>query len=131
MSTVGEILRSERERQGRTLQEVSDALNIKPAYLSAIEADRYEDIPGVVFVKGFIRNYGTYLSMDGAALVQEYKRTFSGRTPQPEVRSVVKAKKKHILRHSGKKTIRKGKWPEITIIAGVVIFLLLIVWIVL
>ena len=58
MPTVGEVLRTERERQGRTLKEISDALNIKRQYLAALEEDRYDDIPGVVFVKGFIRNYG-------------------------------------------------------------------------
>ena len=69
MPTVGEVLRTERERQGRTLKEISDALNIKRQYLAALEEDRYDDIPGVVFVKGFIRNYGNCLGMDGGALV--------------------------------------------------------------
>ena len=35
MPTVGEVLRTERERQGRTLKEISDALNIKRQYLAA------------------------------------------------------------------------------------------------
>ena len=73
MPTVGEVLRTERERQGRTLKEISDALNIKRQYLAALEEDRYDDIPGVVFVKGFIRNYGNCLGMDGGALVDTYK----------------------------------------------------------
>ena len=34
MPTVGEVLRTERERQGRTLKEISDALNIKRQYLA-------------------------------------------------------------------------------------------------
>lgn len=86
MPTVGEVLRMERERQGRTLKEISDALNIKRQYLAALEEDRYDDIPGVVFVKGFIRNYGNCLGMDGGALVDTYKASLTGRTPQPEVR---------------------------------------------
>ena len=39
MPTVGEVLRTERERQGRTLKEISDALNIKRQYLAALEED--------------------------------------------------------------------------------------------
>lgn len=133
MPTVGEVLRTERERQGRTLKEISDAINIKREYLAALEADRYDDIPGVVFVKGFIRNYGNCLGMDGGALVETYKSSLNGRTPQPEVRAAVpvrrgKAKKKE--RHKeAKKKGRNGKWPEITIVAGVILFLLLFVWI--
>jgi len=39
-------------------------------------------------------------------------------------------KKKKIRKDSTKKKKqRQGKWPEITIIAGIIIFLLLIIWI--
>lgn len=132
MPTVGEVLRTERERQGRTLKEISDAVNIKREYLDALEHDRYDDIPGVVFVKGFIRNYGNFLGMDGGALVKEYKHSLNGRTPQPEVRAAVPVRKgkEKKERHTEAKTKgRKGKWPEITIVAGVILFLLLVVWI--
>ncbi len=129
MSTVGDVLRSERERQGRTLQEVSDALHIKRGYLQALEQDDYDVIPGVVFVKGFIRNYGNYLSLDGNALVNEYKAAFTGRTPQPEVRAAASVSAGRKKDKPAKKKKRKGKWPEITIIAGIIMFLLLIVWI--
>lgn len=133
MPTVGEVLRTERERQGRTLKEISDALNIKRQYLAALEEDRYDDIPGVVFVKGFIRNYGNYLGMDGGALVDTYKASLTGRTPQPEVRAAMPVRrskdKKRAKHKEAKKKGRNGKWPEITIIAGVILFLLLIVWI--
>lgn len=127
-SSIGDVLRLAREQQGLTLQEVSEALNIKREYLEALEQNEYDSIPGAVFVKGFIRNYGNFLELDGIALVREYKASVEERTPQPEVRTILSAKDKKNRKDSRKKT-RQGNWPEITIIAGIIIFLLLIIWI--
>ena len=117
-SSIGEVLRLAREQQGLTLQDVSDALNIKREYLEALEKDEYDAIPGAVFVKGFLRNYGNFLELDGIALAREYKE------------NIMPVKKKKVRKDSNKKKKqRQGKWPEITIIAGIIIFLLLIIWI--
>ncbi|WP_293987356.1 RodZ family helix-turn-helix domain-containing protein [Megasphaera sp.] len=128
-SSIGEVLRLAREQQGLTLQDVSDALNIKRAYLEALEKDEYDAIPGAVFVKGYLRNYGNFLELDGVALAKEYKENVEERTPQPEVRTIMPMKKKKVRKEPKKKKQRQGKWPEITIIAGIIIFLLLIIWI--
>ena len=129
-SSIGEVLRLAREQQGLTLQDVSDALNIKREYLEALEKDEYDAIPGAVFVKGFLRNYGNFLELDGIAPAREYKENVEERTPQPEVRTIMPVKKKKVRKDSNKKKKqRQGKWPEITIIAGIIIFLLLIIWI--
>lgn len=128
MPTIGSILQKTRVQQERTLQEVSSALHIKTEYLEALEQDAYERIPGAVFAKGFIRNYGNYLGLDGTGLVQAYKTSYEQWRPQPEIRPVAVKKKKTAKSRRVKK--RKGKWPEITIIAGVIIFLLLMVWLV-
>ncbi len=130
MSSLGTILRKEREKQGRTLKEVSDALNIKQKYLEALEKDTYDDIPGVVFMKGFTRNYGNYLGLNGETLVREYKGAFAATIPQPDVRpAAVQNMPKKPKKDGKKKNKQQGKWPEITIIAGIVICLLLIIWI--
>lgn len=128
MVSIGIALQEARIQQGRTLQEVSDALNIKKEYLDALEKEEYDAIPGSVFVKGFIRNYGDYIGLDGQSLVREYKISYEQWRPQPEVRPVTIKKKKTKTKHKPRK--HHGKWPEITIIAGVVIFLLLIIWII-
>lgn len=128
-SSIGEVLRLAREQQGLTLQDVSDALNIKRAYLEALEKDEYDAIPGAVFVKGYLRNYGNFLELDGVALAKEYKENVEERTPQPEVRTIMPMKKKKVRKEPKKKKQRQGKWPEITIVAGIIIFLLLIIWI--
>lgn len=102
-SSIGEVLRLAREQQGLTLQDVSDALNIKREYLEALEKDEYDAIPGAVFVKGFLRNYGIFLELDGIALAREYKENVEERTPQPEVRTIMPVKKKKVRKDSNKR----------------------------
>lgn len=97
-SSIGEVLRLAREQQGLTLQDVSDALNIKREYLEALEKDEYDAIPGAVFVKGFLRNYGIFLELDGIALAREYKENVEERTPQPEVRTIMPVKRRKSAR---------------------------------
>ena len=61
---MGEMLRAERNRQGRTLQEVARATCINDKYLEAIEADDYSPIPGYFFLRAFVLQYARYLGMD-------------------------------------------------------------------
>ncbi len=71
--TIGEKLRSAREAQGKTIQEASAATRIKPSYLEALEAERFKELGGNVYAKGFIRSYAGYLGLDPATLLDEYR----------------------------------------------------------
>lgn len=129
MTAVGSVLQAERERQGRTLKEVSDKINIKEIYLSALETETFTDIPGDVFVKGFIRNYANYLGLDGAALVREYKQNSLPAAANPVVQEKVKKQPKG-AKPVTRERRKQGLLPEITIIAGVILFLLLCLWLI-
>ena len=126
MSSIGNILRTERETQGRTLTEVSKAVYIKTKYLSALEEENFAAIPGEVYVKGFIRAYASYLGVDGEELVAQYDGPSESILLQKETPTAVTEGGKG--RRSRR---RKGvSWPEITIIIGVILFILLIVWLI-
>ena len=73
MAELGEELRRERVRRNLTFKDVEQVLHIKQTYLEAIEDGKYDIIPGQVYVKGFIRNYGNYLDLDGDRLVKAYQ----------------------------------------------------------
>jgi cytoskeletal protein RodZ len=73
MNELGQTLRTRREERGLTLKEVEQALNIRVKYLQAIEEENYQLIPGEVYVKGFLRNYASYLGLNGEEFVQRYK----------------------------------------------------------
>ncbi|HZD68751.1 MAG TPA: RodZ domain-containing protein [Actinomycetes bacterium] len=71
--TIGEKLRSAREAQGKTIQEASAATRIKPSYLEALEAERFGELGGNVYAKGFIRSYAGYLGLDPTSLLEEFR----------------------------------------------------------
>ena len=73
MAELGEELRRERVRRNLTFKDMEQVLHIKTTYLEAIEDGNYDIIPGQVYVKGFIRNYGNYLDLDGDRLVKVYQ----------------------------------------------------------
>ena len=126
MSSIGNILRTERETQGRTLTEVSKAVYIKTKYLSALEEENFAAIPGEVYVKGFIRAYASYLGMDGEELVAQYDGPSESIILQKETPTAVTEVGKGRRRRRRKAV----SWPEITIIIGVILFILLIVWLI-
>lgn len=74
MQTVGEILRSEREKKGLSVKEIEFATSIRTLYITAIEEDNYGIIPGEVYVKGFIRNYSSYLGLDSQEIMDLYRK---------------------------------------------------------
>ena len=71
MSDIGSQLRQAREAHGLSLEQVQKATRIKRAYLEAIEADRFEDLPGVVQARGFVRTYAGCVGLDPDALAAQ------------------------------------------------------------
>lgn len=94
MQTVGEMLRSERERKGLTLKDVELETNIRVMYLNAIELGNYSVIPGEAYLKGFIRNYANMLGLNGAEYVELYRKNQEGTssTSAPSVKVALEDK---------------------------------------
>lgn len=69
---LGTILRKEREGQNLSLKEIESAISIRTKYLDAIENERYGELPGEVYVKGFIRNYAKFLGLDADTIMKVY-----------------------------------------------------------
>lgn len=68
----GEHLKREREMRGVSLEEVSQATRISTRFLEAIENERWDELPGGVFNRGFIRAIARFLGLDEDGLVAEY-----------------------------------------------------------
>jgi cytoskeleton protein RodZ len=64
MTSVGEILRTARESQGRAVAEVAEELCITQRYVSSIERDEIANLPGFFFYKSFARQYAAFLGVD-------------------------------------------------------------------
>jgi cytoskeleton protein RodZ len=67
--TPGTVLASARKAAGLSIADVAAQLRLSPRQVQALEADRYEALPGTVFVRGFIRNYARALKLDPEPLL--------------------------------------------------------------
>lgn len=74
MENLGRKLREEREERGLSLNDVHNVTKIRVKYLKAIEEGRFSEIPGEVYLKGFIKNYANYLGLDGGQMIREYEQ---------------------------------------------------------
>jgi cytoskeletal protein RodZ len=72
--SIGALLRERREAMGASLAEVEAATKIRQKYLSALEADEWQLLPGEVVGRGFLRNYATYLGIEPTEMI-ERRRT--------------------------------------------------------
>jgi len=76
----GEHLKREREMRGVSLNEISAATRISTRFLEAIENDRWNELPGGAFNRGFIRSIARFLGLDEDSLVAEYALDTSDNT---------------------------------------------------
>lgn len=63
MTSVGEVLRSARESQGRGTAEIADELCLTQRYLQALESDDLSNLPGIFFYKSFVKQYAETLGV--------------------------------------------------------------------
>jgi cytoskeletal protein RodZ len=87
----GEHLKREREMRGVSLNEISAATRISTKFLEAIENDRWSELPGGAFNRGFIRSIARYLGLDEDSIVAEYSLDTSGSANVREAPQFVKA----------------------------------------
>jgi cytoskeleton protein RodZ len=71
---IGATLREARNRRKLDLAEVEAAIKIRPRFLSALENEEWDVLPGGAYTRGFIRTYAAYLGLDGERLADEYRR---------------------------------------------------------
>src|SRR5215216_4232705 len=74
MSSIGETLRRERLRQNLGLEKISKELKISQRFLEAIEDERFDRLPAVVFAKSFVRQYAGLLGLDPEEMAAEVQR---------------------------------------------------------
>jgi cytoskeletal protein RodZ len=89
---VGSILKNGRESKQMTLGEVSRVTRISIPNLEAIEHNRFDELPGEVFVRGFLRSYAQAVGVMPQEILAKYTQSRRVRlvTPLP-VASTVKA----------------------------------------
>ena len=72
--SVGARLREARTRKKLGIPEAEAETKIRARYLQAIENDDWEQLPGDVYARAFIRTYARFLGLDGDRLAEEQRR---------------------------------------------------------
>src|SRR5438045_2258979 len=72
MGSFGQRLQREREMRGITLEEIATSTKIGTRSLRALEEEDFDQLPGGIFNKGFVRAYARYLGIDEDQAVADY-----------------------------------------------------------
>jgi cytoskeleton protein RodZ len=81
--SFGGKLKQQREQRGITLDDISASTKIGTRMLHALEEDHFEQLPGGIFNKGFIRAYARCVGLDEDQAVADYL-AFTNGTSEPE-----------------------------------------------
>ncbi len=80
MFEIGDSLREARTRRGLSAEDVQKGIRIRERYLTALEDERWELLPGEAYAKGFLRTYAEFLGLDGGLYIDE----FNARIARPD-----------------------------------------------
>ena len=85
MESVGQLLRRHRSEKRMSVEEISRATRVPSASIERIEADRFEELPGEVFVRGFLRSYARAVEISPDEVLARYtaSRRIAWVTPLP------------------------------------------------
>jgi cytoskeleton protein RodZ len=82
LPSFGEKLKLEREKRKITLDQISASTKIGTRMLQALEGDKFSQLPGGIFNKGFVRAYARVVGLDEDQTVADYLQA-SGEAAPP------------------------------------------------
>jgi cytoskeletal protein RodZ len=85
MESIGTFLKKAREARRMGIAEVSRVTRIPVPVLQSLESDHFDDLPGEVFVRGFLKSYAKAVRVVPEDLLARYtsSRRMTNVTPLP------------------------------------------------
>ena len=83
MESIGTWLRRERELRNIDLVEVADRTRIPLQQLERLEDDRFAELPGEVFVKGYLRAYARAVGVPSEEVLGRFANSMRSRDVMP------------------------------------------------
>lgn len=65
---IGPILKAARLKRGQTLDAVAQQTRISKRFLEALENNRFDEFPALVYLRGFLKGYCEHLELDFASI---------------------------------------------------------------
>ena len=75
IENFGSYLKHERELRGVSLEEISGTTKIHIRFLQALEKNNFDELPGEVFIKGYIRSYANIIGSDVEEILNIYEES--------------------------------------------------------
>jgi cytoskeletal protein RodZ len=94
LGAFGEKLRKQREQRGIELEKISNTTKISTRMLRALEEEHFDQLPGGVFNKGFVRAYARQVGLDAEEAVNDYLAAL--RESQVQSQSILPAFRKPV-----------------------------------
>ncbi len=83
-ASIGIALKAKREELSYTIEHVADITRITLTNLRAIEEGAKDKLPGLVFVRGFVRNYANLLGLDSDWMSEVLNRAYNHIGDRPD-----------------------------------------------
>ncbi len=76
-ATLGQRLQQLRTEAGLAVNDVAERIHVAPKYLTAIEEGRYQDLPGHVYARNFIKKYVALVQLDAQAAMEKFDEEYA------------------------------------------------------
>ncbi len=117
IESPGKYLKTRRESQKLSLNQVAKETRIREAILRAIEEDKYEDLPQL-YIKSFMSAYAVCLGLDPNEVIQLHQKYLKSLPPS----------KGKVIRHRPVSTKRRVNVMLLVIFVSVLILIALLVY---
>lgn len=75
MESVGKYLRQQREAKAMSIEEVARATRVPMSSVERLESDQFDELPGEVFVRGFMKSYARAVGLQADDVLARYTST--------------------------------------------------------
>jgi len=92
MLTVGEILKTARDKKGLSLQDIEKKIRVRSKFLAAVERNDWSQFTSNVYISGIIKNYATFLEIDSNRALAFFRREYEKREEDPNFKGKLSRK---------------------------------------
>src|SRR5512147_1725528 len=85
MESVGQHLRQRREAKNMSIEEIARSTRVPMSSVERLESDQFDELPGEVFVRGFLKSYARAVGLAAEDVLARYtaSRRVAWVTPLP------------------------------------------------
>jgi len=123
---LGALLRDAREKRGLSRDEVAQVTRVRLGFLEAIEANRRDQLPDAIFLRGFVRAYAREVGLDPDEISRRYLAQFESPTANapneatpPAISSSLQAELAVEAMHGDRRRSNRDQWAVIMLLVAV------------